>query len=205
MGKSKIDWAARKDEMIALRESGLSIIKTAKALGCARSTVERCLYPHYDSNLKQRQEKTREMRQNNSLFILNEKVKVFQQNRKSTGRRVSANNSKIHTILNNKITKFSKPYNWRKGMKSISSFGAGDILKKIGDSPVCYLTGEPIDLANSSSYVLDHIVPRSRGGDNSIDNCQIASYQANLCKSNLTYEEFVLLCSKIVNHNNQLI
>ena len=63
---------------------------------------------------------------------------------------------------------------------------------------MCYLTGRPIDLNKSRSYHLDHIVPRSRGGDDSLDNCQIACREANQAKGDLLVEEFVALCKKVV-------
>lgn len=76
----------------------------------------------------------------------------------------------------------------------------GNLRDKIGDNPTCYLTGTPIDLNNPKCYSLDHIKPISKGGQNSLENCGLTTTIANLSKSNMTYEEFVVFCRKVVEH-----
>lgn len=73
-------------------------------------------------------------------------------------------------------------------------------LEKFGKLPTCYLTGEKINLNNTSSYHLDHVYPKSRGGSNSFENMQIATKQANLAKNDMTVEEFKELCRKIISY-----
>src|SRR6266436_6333987 len=46
-----------------------------------------------------------------------------------------------------------------------------DALIKFGDKPRCYLTGVLINLNDSSSYSLDHIMPISKGGKSTLENC----------------------------------
>lgn len=83
-------------------------------------------------------------------------------------------------------------------------FNEHQLLEKIGENPVCYLTGRPIDLKDSRSYNLDHIVARSKGGDNSLGNCQIACRDANQAKNDLTYDEFIQLCKDVLaNHERK--
>jgi 5-methylcytosine-specific restriction endonuclease McrA len=48
---------------------------------------------------------------------------------------------------------------------------------------------------------MDHIIPVSRGGDNSLDNCQILSKEVNQAKSNMTDEEFIEMCKRVVEFN----
>jgi CRISPR/Cas system Type II protein with McrA/HNH and RuvC-like nuclease domain len=67
------------------------------------------------------------------------------------------------------------------------------------------LTGEKIDLMDSSSYSLDHKTPKSRGGDCSIDNCGLTTFMANQMKSNQTLEELLENCMKIIAHNKDKI
>jgi len=78
------------------------------------------------------------------------------------------------------------------------TFKAKDLLAKIGDNPICYLTGRPIDLSDGRSYHLDHIVPISKGGDNTLDNCNIACKEANQAKHNLSKDEFIKLCQEVL-------
>jgi len=87
------------------------------------------------------------------------------------------------------------------GKEYNTQFGTSDVLEKIGDSPACYLTGRKIDLQDTRSYHLDHIVPRSKGGDNSLENLGLADRHANIAKSNLSIEELLQLCEDILTHN----
>lgn len=80
-------------------------------------------------------------------------------------------------------------------------FKTKDLIERIEANPVCYLTGRKIDLEDGRSYHLDHIIPRSKGGDNSIDNCGLACKSANQAKTDLTLEEFVQLCGEVVERH----
>jgi CRISPR/Cas system Type II protein with McrA/HNH and RuvC-like nuclease domain len=79
-------------------------------------------------------------------------------------------------------------------------FTLEELEQKLGDNPKCYLTGKEIDLSKSRSYSLDHIIPRSKGGDNSIDNCGLSCREANQAKSDLSLEDFISLCQSVVDN-----
>ena len=68
-----------------------------------------------------------------------------------------------------------------------------------------YLTGDKIDIYDTKSYHFDHIIPLSKGGSKSIDNLGICTKEANMAKYNLTKDEFVELCRKVVLYNTQTI
>lgn len=102
----------------------------------------------------------------------------------------------VSKILGIKIIRFGR--NKKEGTYSSMKFNAKDLLKKIGDHPVCQLTGRPIDLSNGPSYHLDHIIPKNKGGDNSLDNCQIVCREANQAKGDLLPEEFIELCKEVL-------
>jgi CRISPR/Cas system Type II protein with McrA/HNH and RuvC-like nuclease domain len=76
-----------------------------------------------------------------------------------------------------------------------------NLKAKFGANPVCYLTGIPIDLSNTKSYELDHIIPISRGGDSSLANCGLAASFANQSKRDMTAQEFVALCQQVADHS----
>lgn len=76
-----------------------------------------------------------------------------------------------------------------------------DMYDKIVNHPYCYLTGKKIDLEDFESYNLDHIVPVSKGGDNSIENMGLALKRVNQGKSDMTKEEFIKMCKDVVEHS----
>jgi 5-methylcytosine-specific restriction endonuclease McrA len=102
----------------------------------------------------------------------------------------------VSKILGIKIIRFGR--NKKEGTYSPMKFNAKDLLKKIGDDPVCQLTGRPINLSDGPSYHLDHIIPKNKGGDNSLDNCQIVCREANQAKGDLLPEEFIALCKEVL-------
>jgi len=59
----------------------------------------------------------------------------------------------------------------------------------------CAYTGE---LLTVGTMHLDHVVPRSRGGNNSVSNLQWITARINRMKSDLDHGEFLRLCEEIV-------
>lgn len=114
---------------------------------------------------------------------------------------VASKEKDINTILKNKIIRFHRDKKlWK---YPPMTFKVNDLLEKIGDNPTCYLTGRTIDLLDGKSYHLDHIIPKNRGGENTLDNCNIACKDANQAKGNLLYCEFIELCKEVLNHKNE--
>ena len=74
-----------------------------------------------------------------------------------------------------------------------------DVLNKHGKITKCYLTGKEINL-ETDDFHLDHFIPTSQGGDNSLDNLRICIPEANYAKRDMIYEEFIKLCKKVVNN-----
>lgn len=73
-----------------------------------------------------------------------------------------------------------------------------ELKEKVEAHPYCYLTGDKIDLMDSQAYSLDHIVPKSKGGDNSLANCGLTTKIANQMKSYQTLEELIENCKKVL-------
>jgi 5-methylcytosine-specific restriction endonuclease McrA len=61
----------------------------------------------------------------------------------------------------------------------------------------CVYTGETLDWKDPGKYQYDHILPKSRGGKDTLENLQIISTDANQAKGSMTHDEFVELCKKV--------
>ena len=117
--------------------------------------------------------KCRCTRANYNLF--RQKLKTFKRRSENTGNRSS-------TVVNS-IEK---------------NYSCQDVINKIGENPICYLTGAKIDLNKPETYHLDHIIPASKGGTNDLHNLGICLKEANYAKNELLLDELYELCEKIL-------
>jgi 5-methylcytosine-specific restriction endonuclease McrA len=177
-----------KNQILDLRKQGLSYNKIQEILRCSKSTIS------FHCGHKQKEKKNNRQNRRRSDNCLIKKIETFR-NRKYKDANYSLKNRDWRDILRIKIKGFSMN---RKTKKVKQKFSLQDLIDKIGDNPTCYLTGRSIDLSDGRSYHLDHIVPVSKGGDNSLDNCNIACKEANQAKHNLSKDEFIKLCEEVV-------
>ena len=188
-----------KEKILELRSLGNTYNQIKNILGCSKGTISF----HCGQGQKEKsRSRLAKRRKNNPLL---KKLEHFQEVNKPNNYIESLSkitNKKISTKLSSKIMRFSRN---KKGEYN-SMFTVKDLIEKIGDNPTCYLTGRSIDLNHSRSYHLDHVVPKSKGGDDSLDNCQIACREANIAKGDLSYNEFIKLCGEVLeyNKNNQV-
>lgn len=63
----------------------------------------------------------------------------------------------------------------------------------------CAYTGEELILGKNAS--IDHKIPRSRGGTNTIENLQWVTWTVNRVKTDLTHDEFVTMCAAICDRH----
>jgi 5-methylcytosine-specific restriction endonuclease McrA len=180
-----------KNQILDLRKQGLSYNKIQEILGCSKSTIS------FHCGYKQKEKKNNRQNRRRSDNCLIKKIENFR-NRKYKHATYSLKNRDWCDILQIKIKGFSMN---RKTKKAKQKFSLQDLIDKIGDNPTCYLTGRSIDLSDGRSYHLDHIIPISKGGDNSLDNCNIACKEANQAKNNLSKDEFIKLCKEVINNN----
>ena len=59
---------------------------------------------------------------------------------------------------------------------------------------LCALTGRPLD----DDAQVDHVVPKSRGGDDAYENSRWLCAEANQAKYNLLDDEFLALCREVI-------
>jgi hypothetical protein len=178
-----------KDEILKLRADGLSYKQIEKQLGCSRSTIAyHCGVGQKDKN-KARGEKNRKKnplgRKLERFFYDVDYIVLSNANFKNSSEK----------LFKKKVWSFMKTsYNPVK-------FTVEDVKNKIGDNPICYLTGDIIDLNKTSSYNFDHIIPRSRGGESSLENLGLCTKEVNFSKRDMTPDEYINLCKKVLEHN----
>jgi len=180
-------------KILELRNSGLTYGEIVIILKCSKGTIcYHCANGQKDKNLN----RTRKNRKNNPLIV---KINSFTLKKQKNKTDIKCAGNKLKKILSKKIEQFKR--NTRKtGIKSM--FNYNDFIKKIGNNPKCYLTGRDINLSNGRSYHLDHIIPISRGGDNSIENCGLTCREANQAKNNMLLEDFYKLCEDVLKNKN---
>ena len=163
-----------KEEILKLREEGKTYQEIANILKCAKSTV--C----YHCNDTQKHKSNIRKRKYRKNIPLKDKIDKFR----------------------NRVRDFQRNRDRGKFLVGRTyNINLEDVINKIGDNPICYLTGRKIDINNSSSYHLDHILPIKLGGDNSIANLEIACKDANYAKRDLLLEDFIQLCKEVLIKN----
>jgi 5-methylcytosine-specific restriction endonuclease McrA len=184
-----------KNKIIELRKSGYSYDIIVKKLGCSKSTVS-----YHCGEGQKEKSKLRLIENRKKEHPLVRKIENFNRAYKKNQVKEKNTNRTLKRIIYQKIASFSrlkgKAYNYM-------NFSVEDLLKKIGKNPKCALTGRQIDLKNSKSYQLDHVVPACKGGENSLDNCQLVCREANYAKYDLSTEEFIKLCEEVVNYSKK--
>lgn len=181
-----------KEQIIKLRYKGYSYNKIRETLNCSKGTIAF----HCNNTTKEKAKKRQQKRRKSNP--LKRKIEMFLRERKKNknlNHKLLGSIEKRLCIKTWHFVQERKPKGYGKRM-----FNEKQLMKKIGKNPTCYLTGRKINLNESKSYHLDHKIPKSKGGDNSLNNCEIASREANQAKYNLSYEEFVQLCREVVNH-----
>lgn len=72
------------------------------------------------------------------------------------------------------------------------------LLDKLSEQGIrCSLSGEPLKPSNAS---LDHVVPASEGGDDTIDNLSWVRAEVNQMKGTMSVQDFIWWCKKVAEH-----
>ena len=182
-----------KTQILALRAEGKSYDQICVELNCSKSTVAYHCSETARENQHKRQQK---LRQDNVLL---KKVENFKQVRKQSGNKLEQTCT-TDELLSNKVRKFRE-----KKLAKNDKFTYKDVIQKFGEKTTCYLTGRPINLQEPRTYQFDHIVPVSRGGENTFSNLGLACKEANVGKSDMLIDEFINLCKDVLKHHGYKI
>lgn len=166
-----------KEKIIYLRNQGKTYTEISKKIGCSKSTVS-----YYCGTDQKKKTRDRVRRYRGSKPFL---------------RKIESYRSKCRDFQNHKNLR-------KKGLVDFN-FGIKEVEELLGDIPRCYLTGDVIDIQDSKSFHFDHIVPVSKGGLSTLDNLGITTKEANQAKSDLSVEDFLILCKKVLIYNGYKI
>ena len=189
-----------RSQILYLRRQGKSYAEISSILNCSKSTIS---YHLSETGKEKNQIRTTKWKKS-GRGVLSRRVSMFlstsAEKRSKGRRRVRKARMASRDLFRNKVKLFKKrdKGGYAKKVKVKTPFNVKDVVKKIGPNPHCYLTGRKVDLKDSSSFNLDHIIPVSKGGSNDLENLGITYPKANTAKSNMSVNEFVRLCAEVV-------
>jgi 5-methylcytosine-specific restriction endonuclease McrA len=179
-------------KIIELRNQGKTYTEIKKILKCSKATISYYINPQEKINTTNRRRRNRAKQHPYIRKIENFSRSYYEPKTKqqiSTAKRLLQIKTECFSRTGINRQMYNKP-----------TFTVQDVINKFGEHPKCALTGDEIDIYQPRTYEFDHIIPVTRGGTNNIDNLQLCTKKANQAKRNMTDEEFINLCKKIVNY-----
>lgn len=177
-----------KEKMMELRNQGLTHKQIAEKCGLSKAMVGYYLTDGRKERIRKNQQKRR-----SKMHPYACKLRTFLENRINNGYE-----SKIWTDIEKVY--YNKLYNFN-GQNMNTKITVEKLVEKFSDNPKCYLTGRKIDIHSPRSYNFDHIIPKAKGGDNSIENLGICIRDANQAKNDMLLPDFIQLCKDVLENN----
>lgn len=190
------------DQILKLKEEGFNQSQIAKKLGCSPSTV--CWHLNPEKQLKKSQERKKKIAphmvkwQRNISRFSTAKTKN-KQKREIKDLTFSEASAKFRGRLKD-YAKKHKSDTERTKMVNIAKVVEKYNITEENTKIVCRYTGDALDWNRPTECEIDHEHPRSKGGDNTIDNLQILSKPANQAKGDMTHDEFIAFIKKCYHH-----
>lgn len=179
-----------RDRILELRSKGMTYNEIVKELGCSKAVVAY----HCGEGQKQKTYKRKiKFKQKSHPYL--EKIYRFFARKAKYDKIQSKIKSDLRKQIRDKLYDF-----YKRGNKMDDKLTLEQVIEKFGEKPKCYLTGDDIDIYKPSTYEFDHIIPASRGGNNSIENLGICSRKANQSKRDMTPDELECFCKKVLEH-----
>jgi CRISPR/Cas system Type II protein with McrA/HNH and RuvC-like nuclease domain len=173
-----------KEQILKLRSEGLTYKEICDILNCSKSTVSYYCNDVYRKNAIER------IKMNKEKNPLIKKTESFKKEKRRLRVKCEHFQLRDNTYKGKRLPFDSEKlkFNWR------------DVMALLEENPRCYLTGDILDLENLNTISLDHKVPVSRGGDNTINNMGLCTKDANQSKAALTVDEYIELCKKVLTN-----
>lgn len=166
-----------KDQIDNLKQLGKTVAEIAIELNCSKSAV---------------------------YYNCNDKYKEFSSNyrKKYRTRDYSKTRKQDRQKYENTIKRFR---NKIKDSSVGNDCSYEDFKELINNSKTCYLSGRNINPYDGKTCHIDHKIPVSKGGDNSINNLGFTCKEVNMSKSDMTIDEFLTLCKDVLTYNGYVV
>ena len=159
------------EQILLLREKGFTIKEIKETLNCSKSTIS---YYWSPGNKNKAAERQRVKRRKNPMI---QKVERFK------GRKAKAFYTKCRDFQRRDAGHLTNNVE--------SNFTHKEATLLFKEKPFCYLSGLPLDINDQKGYELDHIIPASKGGLNTIENLGFTHPRINRMKYDSSVEQLL--------------
>ena len=182
-----------KERILKLKKEGLTQSEIALKLDCAKSTV--CW--HFDRNKQLKKAQDRKKKIPEHIVKWQRNISRFSTAKTKTKQKIEIKDltfSEASANFRDRLKDYAKIYKSDKERtkvvnikKVIDKYNITEENTKI----TCRYTGDVLDWKRPGECEIDHEHPRSKGGENTIENLQILSKAANQAKGDMTHDEFI--------------